>query len=89
MLQQLNQSKIVNLRLSPLLYKQFQNQAQQIGLKPSTLLKHLIISMVINKKQNFDTQFDQLINSITPNNISETKAINLVNKERQKMYQAK
>lgn len=83
------QSKLLNIRISPELYNQFKQKVNAIGLNPSSFLRHVIISMVIGDKVNFEGSFDQeyekLIKSLKRNTINEDVALQLVNKEKSKM----
>lgn len=87
----LQQTKLVNVRISPQIYKLFKKKVENVGLKPSSFLRHVIISMAIGSDDTlqsipFKKQYLQLINSLPQSEIPEEETFDLIEKERTATY---
>jgi len=80
----IQQNKILNVRLSPQIYEMFEKKAIKIGLRPSTLLRHFIISIALADIQK---SFSQFLSSLSSREIDEERIFKLINKERKSLYQ--
>lgn len=79
----IQQNKILNVRLSPQIYDMFEKKAIKIGLRPSTFLRHFIISIALEDVQK---SFSQFLFTLPSRGIDEEKFFKLINKERKSLY---
>ena len=80
----IQQNKILNVRLSPQIYEMFEKKAIKIGLRPSMLLRHFIISIAL---EDIQKSFSQFLSSLSSREIDEERIFKLINKERKSLYQ--
>ncbi len=87
---QVQQNKLLNVRVSPQIYDLFKQKIAAIGLNPSAFLRHVIISVAISDKVNiggtFEEQYKQLVSSLKRNTLTEEEAMELTEKERISLY---
>ncbi len=83
-------SKILSLRLPPQVYAALKNRGAEFGLKPATFAKYAVISLLMNKKTefnlSFETEFNGFLNSLPKTSLDEKKIMKLIEKERQAAY---
>lgn len=77
------QSKILNVRLSPEIYEMFEKKVSKIGLKPSSFLRHFIISIAL---EDWQKNLEQFLISLPTNKIEEEEIFALVENEKKKLY---
>ncbi len=87
----LQQTKLVNVRISPQIYKLFKKKVEDVGLNPSSFLRHVIISMAIGADEDsrsvpFKRQYKLLIDSLAQREMPESEAFDLIEKERKASY---
>ncbi|MBI2641805.1 hypothetical protein HYW87_04420 [Candidatus Roizmanbacteria bacterium] len=79
----LSQRKILNVRLSPEIYELFEKKVAKIGLRPSSFLRHFIISVAL---ENWQKNLEQFILSLPSTKIEEKTVFKMVENERKKLY---